>query len=225
MKKSSIYLLGLCLLLCAGCYSPLTREEAAKIHKVEFRPEMDFQMKYRLVGTTAFTNNISDVEENDLTEQLIIGFREELQKRGYQLTDDAETADVIVQVSPGRTNNQNNMGGIEGMGFHVRVIFGLNPGITAQAEIITRVLDPKTGEIISLAEVNRYALTDVTNAVDEWEEFSLEEKQELIGTLKEQMLSVPAESLNAVGLVDRHNPPPPDPKYVMPPASPKSRGG
>ena len=225
MQKIALYLLSLTALFMAGCNSPLTREQAAQVHTVKFEPDMDFEMKYRLIGTTVFTNNTSTVEDNDLKDALVAGFREELQKRGYQLVDSKADADIILEISPGITNNVNNMGGIEGMGFHVRVLFSLNPGITAQASFIAKVISPSTGETMGFGEGGGYILTDVTNAADEWSEFSVEEKKELLDDLRRAIAKIPAESLDAVGLVDRHNPPPPDPKYVMPPASPRSRGG
>lgn len=190
------------LLLLSGCatMSPLTQQEKARIRTIGLSSSLGNELKYVRLGTTVFQNHNDSVPDDELLSGLVDGVRKGLLSRGYTVVEADAVADYVLLVEGGTTYNYPSGRGVNGAGFFVHSVLGMNPGIEAQALIFFRLKDPKTGKVRSSVSVNRMRLTPIKKAPPKWSELTEEDQRALIEALTEELDTVPEEGVRKLGL-------------------------
>jgi hypothetical protein len=193
-------------ILLSGCatmsMSPLTQEEKAKIHSFSISSNLGNELQYvaqqHNTGNQNYYNNIPGAE---LLSGVSYDAQKALESRGYVLAQAEALADYVVVIEPGTTRNYPSGVEVNGAGFYAEWGFGRQPtGVLTQALIIFELKDPRTGKIRASASVERVRNTSIMKAPVKWIEFTDEERETMMETLKAQLLTVPEEGVRMLGL-------------------------
>lgn len=190
------------IILMTGCttMSPLSLEEKSQIKTVHIDNQLGNQLNYVKLGTTIFGNKESDFSDDGLLNNLVASIQEELKTRGYAVSDSLKDSDISLSLIKGLTYNYPSRRGVDGAGFFVHIVLGINHGVQAQARIIVRLDDPGTGKTRYVEIIDRIKITTVKTNANEWNDFSESDKKELITQLSEQLSGVATEALDKIGL-------------------------
>lgn len=197
----SFWLLGLMLLgLTTGCVQmqPLTPEEQAQVRRVHLKYDFGDRIEYVKIGTTVFNNKRSETDGEAIMARFKETLAAKLEQRGYVLVDTLAEADVGVVVQSQMTYNYPSEIGVEGAGFFVHIMFGINPGILAETGYTFRLMRSETGDQRHAQFIQINKKTDVNTNAGTWYEFSAEERDQMLGVLEQALAETADAGFDAI---------------------------